>query len=168
MAGTHPQLQLPSPYGRAFLLLREHVQRGLLKESFAPVQSDGELLVELCYEQVDPANALGDEFTHLLQSEDLTQGWKSCLVRYSDYFNGLIDNILSTLPQPTDIQDRAETVKALANLLTMVPAGKASWRYAMNEMEYSIQDRASWSEWALATIVVPTPVAKWRHWRPST
>lgn len=165
MAGNRPQLRLPSPYGRAFLQLPEHMSRGLLKESFAPVQSDGELLVGLCYEQVDPADAVGDESIHFLLSEDLAKGWSSCLVRYSVCFNCLVDNILSTLPQPTDVQDRAETVKALTNLLLQAKLLGAT--PCMNEMGYCVQDRASWTGWALTPTVAPTPIAKWRHWRPS-
>lgn len=167
MSGPTPGLCLDTPFGRAFIRLPSHIQRGLLEESIAPVQTDGELLLELCYQQVDPKNARGDEFTHLVQLEDATLGWTSTLVRYSAYFEDLVDRLLAGLPQPLDVNDRTETVKAVTHLLTMVPAGKASWRYTPNETDYSIQDRASWHTWSLEPPVVPLPIAKWRHWRPS-
>ena len=156
-----PKLVLLTPFGRAFALLPEHVLRTLLLESIAPIQSDGELLISLCYERVPREHATGEEFNHLYQLDDLTQGWTRQLV------DELVDKILRRLPGPPEAADRTEAVQSLVHLLQMVPAGKSSWKYTANEVDYSIQDRANWVAWGTEPVVLPTPVAKWRHWKPS-
>ena len=162
-----PKLVLLTPFGRAFALLPEHVLRTLLLESIAPIQSDGELLISLCYERVPREHATGEEFNHLYQLDDLTQGWTRQLVKYTPYFDELVDKILRRLPGPPEPADRTEAVQSLVHLLQMVPAGKSSWKYTANEVDYSIQDRANWVAWGTEPVVLPTPVAKWRHWKPS-
>ena len=138
-----PKLVLLTPFGRAFALLPEHVLRTLLLESIAPIQSDGELLISLCYERVPREHATGEEFNHLYQLDDLTQGWTRQLVKYTPYFDELVDKILRRLPGPPEAADRTEAVQSLVHLLQMVPAGKSSWKYTANEVDYSIQDRAN-------------------------
>ena len=55
MSGEGPPLRLATPFGRAFVRAPAYLRRALLKPRLAPVQSDGELLLGMCYSPEDNA-----------------------------------------------------------------------------------------------------------------
>ena len=56
-----PPLRLPTPFGKGMISVAGHLRRALLKQHIAPTQTDGEMLLAMCYAQKDdlPAFAPG-------------------------------------------------------------------------------------------------------------
>ena len=69
MGETGPPLRLMTPFGRAFLRAPDFVRRALLKQRIAPTQSDGELLLTMCYDENIPVG--GASTPHLMPQDDL-------------------------------------------------------------------------------------------------
>ena len=89
MSGEGPPLRLATPFGRAFVRAPAYLRRALLKQRLAPVQSDGELLLEMCYSPEDNAPLGAATFKHMMLREDL-MGWTLADVVCSDHFNWLV------------------------------------------------------------------------------
>lgn len=148
-----PLLVLPTPFGRAFARLADHVMRGLVKEGISPDQSDGEPLVDMCYQQMGPAHATGEGFQRLAQSYDFTLGWERRVVKYTQRFNALVGSILSLIlfPQPVGISDRTEVTKALYPTFWL-------W-YRNPSAPVCHHRRAIWHAWQVTPVLVPVPTA---------
>ena len=163
--------RLPSPFGTAFLGVPTAVQLILHDLGFAPVQSDGEILVACCLEWVkkdqvaNPDAGVFDPrpWTRIV---GIAPDGNHVLVA-SDTYNLILARILGSQPQPLEEADLELATKTLQQLLFRAAGARQSHTYSPLEMEQAIRDR---EEWILSgSIEAPDVLAvanKWRHWKP--
>ena len=160
---------LPSPFGTTFLGAPTALQLILHDLGFAPVQSDGEILVACCLEWVkkvaNPDAVVFDPrpWTRIV---GLPPDGNHVLVA-SDTYNLILARILGSQPQPLEEADLELATKTLQQLLFRAAGARQSHTYSPLEMEQAIRDR---EEWILSgSIEAPDVLAvanKWRHWKP--
>ena len=165
--------RLPSPFGATFLGVPTAFQLILHDLGFAPVQSDGEILVACCLEWVkkdkvaNPDAVVFDPrpWTRIV---GLAPDGNHVLVA-SDTYNLILARILGSQPQPLEEADLELATKTLQQLLFRAAGARQSHTYSPLEMEQAIRDR---EEWILSgSIEAPDVLAvanKWRHWKPGT
>ena len=163
--------RLPSPFGTTFLGAPTALQLILHDLGFAPVQSDGEILVACCLEWVkkdkvaNPDAVVFDPrpWTRIV---GLAPDGNHVLVA-SDTYNLILARILGSQPQPLEEADLELATKTLQQLLFRAAGARQSHTYSPLEMEQAIRDR---EEWILSgSIEAPDVLAvanKWRHWKP--
>ena len=163
--------RLPSPFGTAFLGVPTAVQLILHDLGFAPVQSDGEVLVACCLEWVkkdqvaNPDAGVFDPrpWTRIVG----TAPDDNHVLVASDTYNLILARILGSQPQPLEEADLEIAAKTLQQLLFRAAGARQSHTYSPLEMEQAIRDR---EEWILSgSIEAPDVLAvanKWRHWKP--
>ena len=163
--------RLPSPFGTTFLGVPTAIQLILHDLGFAPVQSDGEILVACCLEWVkkdkvaNPDAVVFDPrpWTRIV---GLAPDGNHVLVA-SDTYNLILARILGSQPQPLEEADLELATKTLQQLLFRAAGARQSHTYSPLEMEQAIRDR---EEWILSgSIEAPDVLAvanKWRHWKP--
>ena len=163
--------RLPSPFGTAFLGVPTAVQLILHDLGFAPVQSDGEILVACCLEwvkkdQVANPDAVVFDPRPWTRIVGLAPDGNHVLVA-SDTYNLILARILGSQPQPLEEADLELATKTLQQLLFRAAGARQSHTYSPLEMEQAIRDR---EEWILSgSIEAPDVLAvanKWRHWKP--
>ena len=163
--------RLPSPFGTAFLGVPTAVQLILHDLGFAPVQSDGEILVACCLEwvkkdQVANPDAVVFDPRPWTRIVGIAPDGNHVLVA-SDTYNLILARILGSQPQPLEEADLELATKTLQQLLFRAAGARQSHTYSPLEMEQAIRDR---EEWILSgSIEVPDVLAvanKWRHWKP--
>ena len=162
--------RLPSPFGATFLGVPTAFQLILHDLGFAPVQSDGEILVACCLEWVkkdkvaNPDAVVFDPrpWTRIV---GLAPDGNHVLVA-SDTYNLILARILGSQPQPLEEADLELATKTLQQLLFRAAGARQSHTYSPLEMEQAIRDR---EEWILSgSIEAPDVLAvanKWRHWK---
>ena len=158
-------------FGTAFLGVPTAVQLILHDLGFAPVQSDGEVLVACCLEWVkkdqvaNPDAGVFDPrpWTRIV---GIAPDGNHVLVA-SDTYNLILARILGSQPQPLEEADLELAAKTLQQLLFRAAGARQSHTYSPLEMEQAIRDR---EEWILSgSIEAPDVLAvanKWRHWKP--
>ena len=163
--------RLPSPFGTTFLGAPTALQLILHDLGFAPMQSDGEILVACCLEWVtkdkvaNPDAVVFDPrpWTRIV---GLAPDGNHVLVA-SDTYNLILARILGSQPQPLEEADLELATKTLQQLLFRAAGARQSHTYSPLEMEQAIRDR---EEWILSgSIEAPDVLAvanKWRHWKP--
>ena len=163
--------RLPSPFGTTFLGVPTAIQLILHDLGFAPVQSDGEILVACCLEWVkqdkvaNPDAVVFDPrpWTRIV---GLAPDGNHVLVA-SDTYNLILARILGSQPQPLEEADLELATKTLQQLLFRAAGARQSHTYSPLKMEQAIRDR---EEWILSgSIEAPDVLAvanKWRHWKP--
>ena len=150
--------RLPSPFG---------IQLILHDLGFAPVQSDGEILVACCLEWVKKDKVANPDAV-VFDPRPWTRivGLAPVLVA-SDTYNLILARILGSQPQPLEEADLELATKTLQQLLFRAAGARQSHTYSPLEMEQAIRDR---EEWILSgSIEAPDVLAvanKWRHWKP--
>ena len=158
--------RLPSPFGAPTAL-----QLILHDLGFAPVQSDGEILVACCLEWVkkdkvaNPDAVVFDSrpWTRIV---GLAPDGNHVLVA-SDTYNLILARILGSQPQPLEEADLELATKTLQQLLFRAAGARQSHTYSPLEMEQAIRDREQWI--LSGSIEAPDVLAvanKWRHWKP--
>ena len=163
--------RLPSPFGATFLGAPTALQLILHDLGFAPVQSDGEILVACCLEWVkkdkvaNPDAVVFDPrpWTRIV---GLAPDGNHVLVA-SDTYNLILARILGSQPQPLEEADLELATKTLQQLLFRAAGARQSHTYSPLEMEQAIRDREQWI--LSGSIEAPDVLAvanKWRHWKP--
>ena len=140
--------RLPSPFGTAFLGVPTAVQLILHDLGFAPVQSDGEILVACCLEWVkkdqvaNPDAGVFDPrpWTRIV---GIAPDGNHVLVA-SDTYNLILARILGSQPQPLEEADLELATKTLQQLLFRAAGARQSHTYSPLEMEQAIRDREEW------------------------
>ena len=115
---------------------------------FAPVQSDGEILVACCLEWVkkdkvaNPDAVVFDPrpWTRIV---GLAPDGNHVLVA-SDTYNLILARILGSQPQPLEEADLELATKTLQQLLFRAAGARQSHTYSPLEMEQAIRDREEW------------------------
>ena len=140
--------RLPSPFGTTFLGVPTAIQLILHDLGFAPVQSDGEILVACCLEWVkkdkvaNPDAVVFDPrpWTRIV---GLAPDGNHVLVA-SDTYNLILARILGSQPQPLEEADLELATKTLQQLLFRAAGARQSHTYSPLEMEQAIRDREEW------------------------
>ena len=140
--------RLPSPFGTTFLGAPTALQLILHDLGFAPVQSDGEILVACCLERAkkdkvaNPDAVVFDPrpWTRIV---GLAPDGNHVLVA-SDTYNLILARILGSQPQPLEEADLELATKTLQQLLFRAAGARQSHTYSPLEMEQAIRDREEW------------------------
>ena len=150
--------RLPSPFGTTFLRVPTAIQLILHDLGFAPVQSDGEILVACCLEWVKQDKVANPDAV-VFDPRPWTR-----IVGLADTYNLILARILGSQPQPLEEADLELATKTLQQLLFRAAGARQSHTYSLLEMEQAIRDR---EEWILSgSIEAPDVLAvanKWRH-----
>eukprot|EP00435_Cladocopium_sp_Y103_P060109 s690_g21.t2 len=85
----------------------------------------------------------------------------------TEYFEWMVGLILEEATPPVEETDTEEAYSVLISLLQKVPDGKPTLRYTALEVQWAIEDRETWAHRGSLAPVLPAPIAKWRHWKPS-
>ena len=160
-----PPLRLPTPFGKGMISVAGHLRRALLKQHITPTQTDGEMLLAMCYAQKDDLPAWVDTFSHLMLGDDLCS-WVTQEVGWTEDFRWICNLALEEVTPPIEDEDREATSNALAFLLKEVTRGAPTMRYTASDLRRSQEDRDNWSLFYQQPPSLPPPVARWRHWKP--
>ena len=160
-----PPLRLPTPFGKGMISVAGHLRRALLKQHITPTQTDGEMLLAMCYAQKDDLPAWVDTFSHLMLGDDLCS-WVTQEVGWTEDFRWICNLALEEVTPPIEDEDREATSNALAFLLKEVTRGAPTMRYIASDLRRSQEDRDNWSLFYQHPPSLPPPVARWRHWKP--
>lgn len=114
--GEGPPLRLATPFGKALVKAPDYVRRALLKQRIAPIQSDGELLLEMCYAHENNAPVGAVTFKHMMLKEELT-GWTLETVTKTDHFDWLVSLALEEVTPPMEDEDTDTARDALSGSL---------------------------------------------------
>ena len=160
-----PPLRLPTPFGKGMSSVAGHLRRALLKQHITPTQTDGEMLLAMCYAQKDDLPAWVDTFSHLMLAEDMCS-WVTQEVGWTEDFRWICNLALEEVTPPIEDEDREATSNALSFLLKEVTRGTPTVRYTASDLRRSQEDRDNWSLFYQQPPSLPAPVARWRHWKP--
>ena len=125
-----PPLRLPTPFGKGMISVAGHLRRALLKQHITPTQTDGEMLLAMCYAQKDDLPAWVDTFSHFMLGDDLCS-WVTQEVGWTEDFRNLA---LEEVTPPIEDEDREATSTALAFLLKEVTRGAPTMRYTASDL----------------------------------
>ena len=131
-----PPLRLPTPFGKGMISVAGHLRRALLKQHITPTQTDGEMLLAMCYAQKDDLPAWMDTFSHLMLGDDLCS-WVTQEVGWTEDFRWLCKLALEEVTPPIEEEDREATSNALAFLLKEVTRGAPTMRYTASDLRRS-------------------------------
>ena len=160
-----PPLRLPTPFGKGMISVAGHLRRALLKQHIAPTQTDGEMLLAMCYAQKDDLPAWVDTFSHLMLGDDVCS-WVTQEIGWTEDFRWICNLALEEVTPPIEDEDREATSNALAFLLKEVTRGAPTMRYTASDLRRSQEDRDNWSLFYQQPPSLPAPVARWSHWKP--
>ena len=121
-----PPLRLPTPFGKGMISVAGRLRRALLKQHITPTQTDGEMLLAMCYAQKDDLPAWVDTFNHLMLGDDLCS-WATQEVGWTEDFRWICNLALEEVTPPIEEEDREATSNALAFLLKEVTRGLLPW-----------------------------------------
>ena len=131
-----PPLRLPTPFGKGMISVAGHLRRALLKQHITPTQTDGEMLLAMCYAQKDDLPAWVDTFSHLMLGDDLCS-WVTQEVGWTEDFRWICNLALEEVTPPIEDEDREATSNALAFLLKEVTRGAPTMRYTASDLTSS-------------------------------
>ena len=140
--------RLPSPFGTTFLGAPTALQLILHDLGFAPVQSDGEILVACCLEWVkkdkvaNPDAVVFDPRPWTRIVGRAPEG--NHVLVASDTYNLILARILGSQPQPLEEADLELATKTLQQLMFRAAGARQSHTYSPLEMEQAIRDREEW------------------------
>ena len=128
-----PPLRLPTPFGKGMSSVAGHLRRALLKQHITPTQTDGEMLLAMCYAQKDDLPAWVDTFSHLMLAEDMCS-WVTQEVGWTEDFRWICNLALEEVTPPIEDEDREATSNALSFLLKEVTRGAPTTRYTASDL----------------------------------
>ena len=148
-----PPLRLPTPFGKGMISVAGRLRRALLKQHITPTQTDGEMLLAMCYAQKDDLPAWVDTFSHLMLGDDLCS-WVTQEVGWTEDFRWICNLALEEVTPPIEDEDREATSNALAFLLKEVTRRPRTLG--------GLRRTDNWSLFYQQPPSLPAPVARWR------
>eukprot|EP00435_Cladocopium_sp_Y103_P021864 s134_g5.t1 len=167
-----PALHRRTPFGIAMLHLPEHIRDALLDLDILPTQTEGELFLQLCLEQVPPNNPDGFDgqawINFVVQSSvDPTNPLErtSKYVAVTDWMHTFVQKCLDKLPQWTQAE-RDQIQDTCFTLFTAAVRGQDSSFMCDFHQQQEALDRANWRAYHRKPPEIIKAVAQWRHWKP--
>ena len=169
-----PDLVRRTPFGLAMVRLPEHMRDSLLDHGIFPTQTEGELFMQLCMQQVPPdhpeAMDGGTWTSRVHPSNDIdpmnVAHSNSMMVATTPWMEDFVADCMNRVPQPAPPEERDRTYDACFSLSTLIAGAPDSAFHTPLQQQQESMDRARWRAFHARPPIMAIVEAKWRHWKP--
>ena len=169
-----PDLVRRTPFGLAMVRLPEHMRDSLLDHGIFPTQTEGELFMQLCMQQVPPDHPEamdGGIWTSRVHPSDDVDPMNvahsnSTMVATTPWMEDFVADCMNRVPQPAPPEERDRTYDACFSLFTLIAGAPDSAFHTPFQQQQESMDRARWRAFHARPPIMAIVEAKWRHWKP--
>ena len=169
-----PDLVRRTPFGLAMVRLPEHMRDSLLDHGIFSTQTEGELFMQLCMQQVPPdhpeAMDGGIWTSRVHPSNDIdpmnVAHSNSTMVATTPWMEDFVADCMNRVPQPAPPGERDRTYDACFSLFTSIAGAPDSAFHTSLQQQQESMDRARWRAFHARPPIMAIVEAKWRHWKP--
>ena len=169
-----PDLVRRTPFGLAMVRLPEHIRDSLLDHGIFPTQTEGELFMQLCLEQVPPDHPEAMEGGTWTPRVHPALDWdpnirthqESNMVATTAWMDDFVADCLNRVPQPAPPDERDMIYDTCFSLFTLVAGSPDSAFHTPLQQQQECMDRARWRVFHSRPPIMAIAEAKWRHWKP--
>ena len=163
-----------TPFGLAMVRLPEHMRDSLLDHGIFSTQTEGELFMQLCMQQVPPdhpeAMDGGIWTSRVHPSNDIdpmnVAHSNSTMVATTPWMEDFVADCMNRVPQPAPPGERDRTYDACFSLFTSIAGAPDSAFHTSLQQQQESMDRARWRAFHARPPIMAIVEAKWRHWKP--
>ena len=145
-----PDLVRRTPFGLAMVRLPEHMRDSLLDHGIFPTQTEGELFMQLCMQQVPPdhpeAMDGGTWTSRVHPSNDIdpmnVAHSNSMMVATTPWMEDFVADCMNRVPQPAPPEERDRTYDACFSLFTLIAGAPDSAFHTPLQQQQESMDRA--------------------------
>ena len=169
-----PDLVRRTPFGLAMVRLPEHMRDSLLDHGIFPTQTEGELFMQLCIEQVPPDHPEaidgGIWLSRVHPSNDIdpmnVAHSNSTMVATTPSMEDFVADCINRVPQPAPPGEKDRTYDTCFSLFTSIAGAPDSSFHTPLQQQQECMDRARWRAFHARPPIMAIVEAKWRHWKP--
>lgn len=169
-----PDLVRRTPFGLAMVRLPEHLRDSLLDHGIFPTQTEGELFMQLCIEQVPPDHPEAMEggiwLSRVHPSNDCDPTNRahqnSTMVATTPWMEEFVADCINRVPQPAPPEEKDLIYDTCFSLFTLIAGAPDSAFHTALQQQQECMDRARWRTFHARPPIMAIVEAKWRHWKP--